>query len=109
MPGGDRTGPWGAGPMTGRGVGICAGYDMPGYMNPAFGRGSGRGWGRGFGRGSGMGAAGDGVISITRQDCQDGSAAVDMLIRLTIRADVKAFLPAQLQPRKKLDLGSSQI
>ncbi|MCK4655422.1 MAG: DUF5320 domain-containing protein [candidate division Zixibacteria bacterium] len=55
MPGGDRTGPSGAGPMTGRGVGICAGYDVPGYMNPAFGRGVGRGWGRGFGRGSGMG------------------------------------------------------
>lgn len=57
MPGGDRTGPWGAGPMTGRGAGFCAGYDVPGYMNPAYGRGfgRGRGWGRGFGRGRGMG------------------------------------------------------
>ena len=49
MPGGDRTGPMGAGPMTGRGVGLCAGYTMPGYMNPAYGRGfrgggGGRGW-----------------------------------------------------------------
>ena len=51
MPGGDRTGPLGAGPMTGRGVGICAGYDVPGYMNPSFGRGFGYGRGRGFGRG----------------------------------------------------------
>ena len=51
MPRGDRTGPLGAGPMTGRGVGICAGYDTPGYMNPSFGGGFGRGRGRGFGRG----------------------------------------------------------
>jgi hypothetical protein len=55
MPGGDRTGPWGAGPMTGRGVGICAGYDVPGYMNPAFGHGFGGGRGRGFGHSFGMG------------------------------------------------------
>lgn len=55
MPGGDRTGPWGAGPMTGRGAGFCAGYSVPGYMNPAFGRGFGGGRGRGFGRGFGMG------------------------------------------------------
>ena len=51
MPGGDKTGPMGFGPMTGRGVGICAGYGVPGYMNPAFGRGFGGGRGRGFGRG----------------------------------------------------------
>ncbi len=51
MPGGDRTGPVGRGPMTGRALGYCAGYDVPGYANPGFGRGFGRGWGRGFGRG----------------------------------------------------------
>jgi hypothetical protein len=53
MPRGDRTGPWGAGPMTGRAAGYCAGYPVPGYMNPrrGYGRGFGRGWGRGFGRG----------------------------------------------------------
>ena len=46
MPRGDRTGPRGFGPMTGRGAGFCAGYTMPGYMNPV------PGWGFG-GRGSG--------------------------------------------------------
>ena len=53
MPRGDKTGPWGAGPMTGRAAGYCAGYPVPGYMNPrrGHGRGFGRGWGRGFGRG----------------------------------------------------------
>ncbi|MBN2461150.1 MAG: DUF5320 domain-containing protein [Candidatus Cloacimonetes bacterium] len=34
MPRGDRTGPDGFGPMTGRGAGYCAGYDRPGYANP---------------------------------------------------------------------------
>ncbi|HXL02849.1 MAG TPA: DUF5320 domain-containing protein, partial [Candidatus Atribacteria bacterium] len=51
MPGGDRTGPWGLGPMTGRAAGYCAGYSVPGYMNPIPGRGWGAGFGRGWGRG----------------------------------------------------------
>ncbi len=52
MPRGSRTGPWGAGPMTGRAGGYCVGYPVPGYMNPrrGYGRGFGRGWERGFGR-----------------------------------------------------------
>jgi hypothetical protein len=60
MPGGDRTGPWGGGPMTGRAAGYCAGYTVPGYMNPGSGRGLGRGmgWGRGRGFGRGMGRGG---------------------------------------------------
>jgi hypothetical protein len=51
MPRGNRTGPMGAGPMTGRAAGYCAGQDVPGYANPGFGngqrlgfRGGGRGW-----------------------------------------------------------------
>lgn len=55
MPRGDRTGPLGMGPMTGRAAGYCAGYGMPGYANPMPGRGFGlgraRGWGGGWGRG----------------------------------------------------------
>ena len=50
MPGGDRTGPMGAGPMTGRAAGFCAGYPTAGYMNSSAGRGRGF-WGRGGGRG----------------------------------------------------------
>ena len=52
MPRGDRTGPAGMGPMTGRAAGYCAGYSVPGYMNPVGGRGY---WGAGRGRGSGRG------------------------------------------------------
>jgi len=55
MPGGDRTGPMGAGPRTGRAAGFCTGYGMPGFANPIGGRGYGRGGGFGFGGGSGRG------------------------------------------------------
>ena len=63
MPRGDGTGPGGMGPMTGRSAGYCAGYSVPGYMNPVGGRGMGMGWGRGrgFGRGFGWGRAGYGL------------------------------------------------
>jgi len=37
MPRGNRTGPAGMGPMTGRAAGYCA----PGFMNPALGYGRG--------------------------------------------------------------------
>ena len=48
MPGGDGTGPGGMGAMTGRAAGYCAGYSVPGFMNPYGGRGGfGGGWGRG--------------------------------------------------------------
>ena len=47
MPAGNRTGPMGMGPMTGRAAGFCAGNGMPGFANSAFGRGFGAGGGRG--------------------------------------------------------------
>jgi hypothetical protein len=58
MPRGDRTGPWGRGPMTGRSAGYCAGSPVPGCMNPVGegpGRGGGRGRGFGWGRDRGRG------------------------------------------------------
>jgi hypothetical protein len=59
MPGRDRTGPLGQGPMTGRGAGDCAGSETGGFSNQfpgvrrqfggRFGRGGGgRGWRNGF-------------------------------------------------------------
>jgi hypothetical protein len=53
MPGGDRTGPTGVGPRTGRGMGYCSSNDQPGYAGAAPGfrcgfgfrrAGMGRGW-----------------------------------------------------------------
>ncbi len=55
MPGGDRTGPEGAGPMTGRQQGYCTGNDVPGYTSGTPGlarRGAGFRGGGGFGRGA---------------------------------------------------------
>ncbi len=54
MPWGDGTGPWGLGPMTGRGFGYCAGYPHPGFVVPFPRGGRWFWWGRGFwGRGRG--------------------------------------------------------
>ncbi len=47
MPRGDRTGPTGAGPMTGRRAGFCAEHNTAGFQTT--GRGFGRGCGRGLG------------------------------------------------------------
>lgn len=61
MPKGDRTGPFGTGPMTGRAAGFCSGSGVPGFMNPSFGGGRGLGFGRGRGfwsRGFGGGGFG---------------------------------------------------
>ncbi len=57
MPGGDRTGPLGRGPRTGRGAGHCVGMSQPGFMNRTPGRGLGIrcGGGRGFGGARGFG------------------------------------------------------
>ena len=49
MPFGDRTGPLGQGPRTGRGAGFCSGFAVPGFMNRGRGfgcrgGGGGRGW-----------------------------------------------------------------
>ncbi|MBN2550664.1 MAG: DUF5320 domain-containing protein [Anaerolineales bacterium] len=49
MPGGDRTGPAGAGPRTGRGMGYCSGYNQPGFANQALAFRGGFGYGRGGG------------------------------------------------------------
>ena len=60
MPRGDRTGPDGMGPITGRGFGYCNDYPDPGYTKgnrrggAGFGRGQGGGYGRGFRRGFGF-------------------------------------------------------
>ena|SRR6056297_1200092 len=68
MPRGDRTGPNGMGPMTGRAFGYCTGHGAPGYvgapgpgMGMAWGYGGGRGrggFGQGMGRGRNLGYAG---------------------------------------------------
>ena len=53
MPGGDRTGPMGGGPMTGWGRGFCSEPEGPRFAGSGYG-----GRGRGFGRGGGGGGWG---------------------------------------------------
>ncbi|MDX2443087.1 MAG: DUF5320 domain-containing protein [Bacteroidales bacterium] len=57
MPGGDRTGPYSEGPMTGRGLGNCGGNEQPDFMNGRSfrGRGQGGAFRRGFGNRGGFG------------------------------------------------------
>jgi hypothetical protein len=51
MPQGDKTGPAGQGPLTGRKAGYCAGFNMPGFAFSGFGfRRFGRCRGFGFRR-----------------------------------------------------------
>ena len=48
MPAGDRTGPMGQGPRSGRAMGYCSGNDEPGYSYGSGARGMRQGAGRGF-------------------------------------------------------------
>ena len=59
MPQGDRTGPEGQGPKTGRGQGKCGpkGGTPAKQGQGAMGTGQGRGTGRGAGRAKGQGAS----------------------------------------------------
>lgn len=83
MPRGNGTGPLGLGPMTGRGAGYCAGYGIPGCMNPVggrgFGLGSGAGCGGGFGRGFGFGRSwyGAGAVRPVYAQAAWGSATAE--------------------------------
>ncbi|AHC15658.1 DUF5320 domain-containing protein [Salinispira pacifica] len=55
---GNRRGPENAGPGTGRGLGLCSGYEQPGCMNEEkerLGLGRRAGYGRSRGGPSGMG------------------------------------------------------
>jgi hypothetical protein len=55
MPGGDRTGPFGQGSMTGRAAGYCSGVEWNDRQEQNFGRYSRRNQGLRRGRGFGMG------------------------------------------------------
>ena len=78
---GNRTGPRGEGPRTGRGVGYCSGSDTPGYTKrPGMGMGgglrAGGGRGLGFGRGRGFGPGFYQPTPAQRQMTQEGEKQV---------------------------------
>ncbi|HDS30461.1 MAG TPA: hypothetical protein ENN67_05385 [Firmicutes bacterium] len=81
MPRGDGTGPNGMGPMTGRAMGLCAGYDRPGFANFGGGRRAG-GWGRGYGfwgRGRGVAPVYPAPVASREADTMALRDEVDML------------------------------
>jgi len=57
MPHGDRKGPRGQGPRTGRGMGKCGPKDGTPASQGQGGMGAGNGQGRGFSRGTGRGTS----------------------------------------------------
>ena len=70
----DGTGPYGQGPLTGRGMGPCAGG-----ARPMYGRGMGRGNGfrRGMGYGRGMGFAPPVYAAPTKEMLQSEKAMLE--------------------------------
>jgi hypothetical protein len=112
MPRGDRTGPAGAGPRSGRAAGYCTGNDMPGFANPGPGRGFGRGWGRGFGCGWGRGFGGGGwgwrhwfnaswLPGWMRFGGYTGGAPSDPVVEKKALKDQADFLQSELESIKK--------
>ena len=111
MPGGDNSGPEGRGPMSGRGLGYCAGYGEPGWTADApgmgrgrgygRGRGFGRGWGRGFGRGRAHGyGRGYGWGRRRWYDYDDPYYGEPPVDRAAAPDDEKGFLEAELEDLK---------
>lgn len=81
MPGRDRTGPSGLGPMTGRRMGFCADNDNQYYSNR--GLGFRRGYGGGYGRGYGLGFRyGYGNINIENNPSVSDKTIIENDIRI---------------------------
>ena len=76
MPRGDRSGPNGMGPMTGRGLGYCNNFENPGFTKGINGGEAGfrRGFGRSFGRGYGRGFGNQGFSNYPNYPVQQYSA-----------------------------------
>lgn len=90
MPRGDRTGPMGAGPMTGRAAGVCAGFAASGIANSGQGRGCGMGFrrgggGRGLGRGwaapvdGAVAPTGDQELAVIKQQAQQLQTDMELI------------------------------
>lgn len=110
MPGGDRTGPMGQGPRTGRAAGYCGDRDEPGFSTAPGGRGwfgrrgggFGRGRGGGFGAGRGFGRMGWGGWfgpSAARMDLQ-GYQGDDEAARLRTQIEALEARLARLENKE---------
>ena len=110
MPGMDGTGPAGAGPMTRRGIGACAGGRRAGRGNGScisggFGRGFGPGRGSGYGPGIGRGLGRRmGWFSVGYGQAGEG-AATNIKNMLQERLEL---LRAELERTENLLMGASE-
>ncbi len=96
MPGFDKTGPMGAGAMTGGGRGLCqAGGSLRSAAVTGFGRGRGRGFGRGMVRGRGFGR---GYDSPERGFYRDATPAAKLDVLKNAAANLKNELDAIEKP-----------
>jgi len=107
MPAGNKTGPQGMGPRTGRGAGYCAGNDSPGYANQGFGSGYGSGFGRGFGRGM-FGRGMFGRRAFGRRGRRNLFHAAWMPGPMPYDAYSGAYPPAPMTPEQEQDMLKSQ-
>lgn len=100
MPGGDKTGPAGQGPMTGRGAGPCGsgqgrgslggrGGGFGGGRGGGSGRGRGYGGGRGRGRGFGFGWTGSDEELPPQDEAEELRKQVEMLERRLAQLEKK--------------------
>ncbi|MCF8299102.1 MAG: DUF5320 domain-containing protein [Saprospiraceae bacterium] len=100
MPRNDKTGPQGLGPMTGRGLGTCAGNANQEFgNNSGFGRGFGRGR-MGFGGGRGYGRFAGNFSKIPNRSFSNEQMIEDELSSLKEKI---AFLEKQLSNVRKQD------
>ncbi len=102
MPAGDGAGPMGMGSMTGRGMGLCTGFEAPGYANYT-GRHAGIGWRRGLGRRCGYGRIyyGAGIPRRARVDYAQYSGIYDAADEKDFLGRQADFLEDQLKQVKK--------
>jgi hypothetical protein len=104
MPGGDRTGPEGVGPMTGKQLGYCAGNNRQRFMesNRGRGRGNTRGFGFGYGRGRGMGYGyRHGVTDFYSESMPQVAEKTLIENEIRILKDQLSFLEEQLSKTKE--------
>ncbi|MBW2709662.1 MAG: DUF5320 domain-containing protein [Deltaproteobacteria bacterium] len=96
MPGFNRTGPMGEGPMTGGGRGYCTGADsgfQPNYGRQGSGRGQGGGRGRGYGGGGFRRAGGNPAGNAPQYNAPDNVNRADELGMLKAQAaEIKSAL-----------------
>ena len=96
MPRGDGRGPNGMGPMTGRRLGYCAGYESPGFTKGeprgvyGFGRGFGRGFGGGHRRGFGYNGFSNNYYPAAQYSQFDEEKYLELEID-TLKKDLKAM------------------